>query len=85
MDDMSGEILELAGSTLRDAVAQIVFTASELDGVRTVRILVDGQQHDWPDGTGRLQSRPLSVYDYPGLAESAQPPYPPVPSQQPDA
>jgi spore germination protein GerM len=83
--DVSGEILELAGSTLRDAVAQIVFTASELDGVRTVRILVDGQQRDWPDGSGRLQSRPLSTYDYPGLAESAQPAYPAVPSQQPDA
>ena len=66
---------------MRDAVAQIVFTGSELDGVRTVRIRVDGQTRDWPDGRGELQRRPLTVYDYPGLAESAQPPYPPIPSE----
>ena len=81
--DLSGEILELPASALRDAVAQIVFTASELDGVRTVRIRVDGQTRDWPDGRGELQRRPLTVYDYPGLAESAQPPYPPIPSENP--
>jgi hypothetical protein len=46
-----------------------------------VRIRVDGQTRDWPDGNGELQTRPLTVYDYPGLAESAQPPYPPVPSE----
>ncbi len=79
--DLSGEILELPGSSLRDAVAQIVFTGSLLDGVRTVRIRVDGQTRDWPDGRGELQRRPLTVYDYPGLAESAQPPYPPIPSE----
>jgi Sporulation and spore germination len=79
--DLSGEILELPGSSLRDAVAQIVFTGSLLDGVRSVRIRVDGQTRDWPDGNGELQTRPLTVYDYPGLAESAQPPYPPVPSE----
>ena len=79
--DLSGEILELPGSSLRDAVAQIVFTGSELDGVRTVRIRVDGQIQRWPDGSGELQTRPLTVFDYPGLAESAQPPYPPIPSE----
>jgi spore germination protein GerM len=83
--DISGELLELPGSALRFAVAQIVFTGSELDGVRTVRIRVDGEARDWPDGQGELQSRPLTVYDYPGIAESAQPPYPPVPSEEPEA
>jgi hypothetical protein len=82
--DISAEILELPGSTLREAVAQIVFTGSELDGVRSVRILVDGANQPWPDGSGELQDRPLTVYDYPGLAESAQPPYPPVPSENPE-
>lgn len=81
--DLSGEILELPGSSLRDAVAQIVFTGSELDGVRAVRIRVDGQTRAWPDGRGELQTTPLTVYDYPGLAESAQPPYPPIPSENP--
>lgn len=81
--DLSGEILELPGSSLRDAVAQIVFTGSELEGVRSVRIRVDGQSRDWPDGSGELQNRALTVYDYPGLAESAQPPYPPIPTESP--
>jgi Sporulation and spore germination len=79
--DISPEILELAGSSLREAVAQIVFTGSELEGVRSVRIRVDGATRAWPDGSGELQQRPLTVYDYPGLAESAQPAYPPVPSE----
>jgi hypothetical protein len=82
--DISDELLEKPGSSLRFAVAQIVFTASELDGVRTVRIRVDGQIRAWPDGQGELQTAPLTVYDYPGIAESAQPPYPPVPSEEPD-
>jgi spore germination protein GerM len=79
--DISGEILELAQSSLRDAVAQMVFTGSELDSVRAVQIRVDGQSQAWPDGSGELQTRPLTIYDYPGLAESAQPPYPPIPSE----
>jgi spore germination protein GerM len=83
--DISGEILELSGSAVRLAVAQIVFTSSELDGVRTVRIRVDGEAHDWPDGRGELKSTPLTVYDYPDMAESAQPPFPPIPSETPEA
>jgi spore germination protein GerM len=83
--DISAEILDLSGPAVRLAVAQIVFTASELDGVRTVRLRVDGQSRDWPDGRGELQSAPLSVYDYPDVAESAQPPFPPIPSEEPDA
>lgn len=78
--DVSSHILELPGSALRLAVAEIVFTASQLDGVRAVRLRVDGKIRGWPDGSGELQNTPLSVYDYPGLAESTQPAYPPVPS-----
>jgi spore germination protein GerM len=83
--DISDEILDLSGTAVQLAVGQIVFTASELDGVRNVRIRVDGQSRDWPDGRGELQSGPLSVFDYPDMAESAQPPFPPIPSEQPDA
>lgn len=79
--DVSPEILELPGSALRLAVAQIVFTASQLEGVRSVRLRVDGETRGWPDGSGELQESALTVYDYPGLAESSQPPYPAVPSQ----
>jgi spore germination protein GerM len=78
--DLSPEILELGHSQLRLAVAAIVFTASQLDGVSNVRLRVEGENHEWPDGRGELQSTPLSVYDFPGLVESTQPPYPALPS-----
>lgn len=81
--DLSPEILELGLPQLRLAVAQIVFTASELEGVQDVRLRVDGEIRDWPDGRGELESDPLSVYDYPGLVESTQPPFPAAPSQPP--
>ena len=78
--DVSEEILDLPGPALELAVAEIVFTASELDGVREVRLKVNGQNREWPDGGGELQNRALTAYDYPGLAESSQPAYPPIPS-----
>jgi len=80
--DLSPEILELQSSALRYAVAQIVYTADELDGVRSVRLRVDGEIQAWPAGGGELRNEPLTVYDFPGFAESAQPAYPPVPSDQ---
>jgi hypothetical protein len=78
--DMSPGLLQLAGDGLIDAIAQIVFTASELSGVRSVKILIDGADQQWPTGTGVFQSTPLTVYDYPGLLASAQPDHPAVPS-----
>ena len=81
--DLSPEILELQSSALRYAVAQIVYTADELDGVRSVRLRVDGEIQAWPAGRGELRDEPLTVYDFPGFAESAQPAYPAIPSDQP--
>lgn len=82
--DVSGELGELSGEALVAAVAQIVFTASELDGVQSVKILIDGADQQLPAGNGELQSLPLTIYDYPGLVLSSQPAYPaiPTPSQQ---
>jgi spore germination protein GerM len=77
--DVSSEILDLPAPALIYAVAQIVFTGSELDGVREVRLKVGGQNREWPDGRGELQTGTLTVYDFPGLAESSQPAYPPIP------
>ena len=77
--DLSPEILELQSSALRYAVAQIVYTADELDGVRSVRLRVDGEIQAWPAGGGELRYEPLTVYDFPGFAESAQPAYPAIP------
>lgn len=77
---VTDELLGLSRSSLVDAVAQIVFTSSEVEGVRSIDLRVDGQSLQWPAGDGELQSRPLTVYDYPGFIESTQPNFPAVPS-----
>lgn len=79
--DVSDDIQSLSGSALVLALAQIVYTLSELPGVARVLVTVDGVPQQWPDGGGQLQSGPLTVYDYPGLEPSTQPAYPAVPSQ----
>jgi spore germination protein GerM len=79
--DLDRHILDVTGTDLVEAVAQIVFTVSEIDGVRYVAISVAGSPQQWPTADGSLQSAPLSVYDFPGLVSSAQPEYPAVPSQ----
>jgi len=79
--DVSEEILSLSSDQARLAVAQIVFTANEIEGVRSVRLRVDGTAREWPNGRGELLTEALTIYDYPGVAESSQPPYPPLPSR----
>ena len=78
--DISPEITDLSGESLVLAVAQIVFTAAEIEGVRAVRLRVDGLDQRWPKGDGETGDGALTVYDFPGLVQSAQPPYPAVPS-----
>ena len=78
--DVSPEITELSGDLLVLAVAQIVFTATEIDGVRAVRLRVNGEDQRWPKGDGETREGALTVYDFPGLVQSAQPAYPSVPS-----
>jgi spore germination protein GerM len=78
--DIDESIQELSGEGLTTAIAQIVFTASELDGVRAVRIRVAGEPTAWPRLDGVFVDVPLTVYDYPGLVESRQPAYPSIPS-----
>jgi spore germination protein GerM len=78
--DVSKEILDVSGNDLIDAIAQIVFTGSELAGVQGVKVSVEGGDQQWPAGDGSLQSTPLTVYDYPGLLASTQPAYPAIPS-----
>ncbi len=79
--DITEEINELTGEALTLAVAQIVFTASEVPGVQVVRLRVNGEDQAWPKGDGQARQGDLRVYDYPGFAESAQPPFPAIPSQ----
>jgi spore germination protein GerM len=78
--DVSKELLQLSGDDLVDALAQIVFTGSELDKVRSVQLLVNGVGQQWPAGNGELQTAPLTVYDFPGRVASSQPAYPAFPT-----
>lgn len=71
--------LATAGSDLPAAVAQIVFTASQLPGIERVQIRVNDEGRTWPDASGAEQSVPLSVYDFPEFAESYAPAYPVIP------
>ena len=63
-------------------MAQIVFTATGIDGVQRVKILVEGQPQGWlrGDGTAQPVGEPLTQYAYPELNPTSQPEYPPAPS-----
>ncbi|HSP27930.1 MAG TPA: GerMN domain-containing protein [Ilumatobacteraceae bacterium] len=78
--DLNDAFGELTPDGLRLAVAQIVSTATDLDGVRSVQLRIEGEPRVWPLGNGELTDRPLTKYDYPGLAESSQPAFPAIPS-----
>ncbi len=78
--DVNGALADLDVNGLTLAVAQIVATATALDSVERVRLRVDGEQQEWPTGTGELTARALSVYDYPSLIETTQPAFPAIPS-----
>jgi hypothetical protein len=78
--DVSSELQQLTGEALIDGVAQIVLTASEITGVSSVSIAIEGVPQQWPAGSGELQSEPLTRYDFPGLVLSSQPAFPSVPS-----
>lgn len=71
---------DLTPDGLRLAVAQIVSTATDIDGVQSVQLRIDGEPRVWPLGNGELTDRPLTQYDYPGLVESSQPALPAIPS-----
>ncbi len=78
--DLSNGFDELTPDGLRLAVAQIVSTATDINGVESVQLRIDGEPRGWPLGNGELTDRPLTRYDYPGLVESTQPAFPAIPS-----
>jgi hypothetical protein len=80
--NVSNDLQQLTGEALIDGVAQIVLTASEITGVASVTITIDGVAQQWPAGSGELQSVPLTRYDFPGIVLSSQPAFPSVPSPQ---
>lgn len=79
----SSELQQLTGEALIDGVAQIVLTASEISGVSSVAIAIDGVAQQWPSASGELQGAPLTRYDFPGLVVTSQPAFPSVPSPGP--
>jgi len=79
--DVTDVFDDLTTDGLRLAVAQIVITSTEIDNVQSVVLRVDGQPQLWPTGNNELTGRALTSYDYPGLVESTQPPFPAIPSQ----
>lgn len=78
--DVSGELTELTGASLSQALAQIVYTATEIDGVSRVQITIDGRTVSWARPNSGPTTDPLSIYDYPGFVESSQPPFPALPA-----
>jgi hypothetical protein len=77
--DLSAELTELSGDGLILAVAQIVLTGVDIDGIETVQITVDGERFPWPRADGSTTTGLLRIYDYPGLYMWAQPSYPALP------
>lgn len=78
--DVNDVFDELTPNGLRLAVAQIVATATDIDGISEVQLRVEGELQVWPLGSGELTDRPLTAFDYPGIVESTQPPFPAIPA-----
>lgn len=78
--DVNDAFNELTPDALRFAVAQLVATANEIDGVEKVRLRIEGEDQVWPVGDGENTDRVLTVYDYPGFVESSQPAFPAFPT-----
>jgi hypothetical protein len=74
--NLTPEILELDRQNLTRAAAQIVYTATELDGIEAVQIEVDNVRLSAPTGDGDDTTEPLRTYDYPGLLQTSQPAFP---------
>jgi spore germination protein GerM len=79
--DVNDALNALSQDGLRLAIAQLVLTITDLPGVEEVEITVEGSRQLWPLGDRELTDRPLTRFDYPGLAESTQPRFPPIPAQ----
>jgi spore germination protein GerM len=78
--DVTDELTDLSGQGLLQALAQIVYTGSEVGGVDLVQITVNGEVIAWPKADLESSTEPLSIYDYPSSARTAQPAYPSLPA-----
>jgi hypothetical protein len=66
--DLSRSLFDVQGQELRNAFAQLVWTATEIPGVRQVRFLVAGKEYRVPDQDGIEQPGAVTRDDYATLA-----------------
>ena len=66
--DLSGALFDVQGKELANAFAQIVWTATEIEGVRKVRFKVDGEPYRAPNAEGIEQPGAVTSADYRPLA-----------------
>ncbi|MGH9276053.1 MAG: GerMN domain-containing protein [Acidimicrobiales bacterium] len=66
--NLSGALFDVQGEELANAFAQLVWTVTELDGVRQVRFRVDGEEYRAPDAEGIEQEGAVTRGDYSQLA-----------------
>lgn len=65
--DLSEQFTTIEGERFSAAVAQIVFTASDLEGVDAVSFRVDGEPIPVPDADGATEDDPVTTLDYRSL------------------
>ncbi len=66
--ELSRALFDVQGAELRNAFAQLVWTATELNGIRRVSFVVDGQEYRAPDEAGIEQPGAVTRSDYRTLA-----------------
>lgn len=69
--DVTDPIAELTGSTLVDAIGQIVLTATDVTGVSGVVITIDSVTHPWPTPDGGFTTEPLTRADFVALLSNS--------------
>lgn len=67
--DLSGALFDVQGKELANAFAQLVLTATEIDGVESVRFEVDGEPYRAPNADGIEQEGAVTAADYASLVD----------------
>jgi hypothetical protein len=77
--NLNDAIFTASGDAQIAAVAQIVFTATGIQGTSQVDLLVNGEPRGWPRGDGSAEEGALTRFMYPDLDPTSRPDYPPFP------
>lgn len=64
---LTDALFAIEGTELVRAIAQIVYTATQLSAVRSVRFEIDGEIQPVPVGDGGSQTRPVTKDDFPSF------------------